>query len=51
MAVISRIASDAEFTPPVIYSADERDKLVFEVEARLPAGSNLRPGLPVDVDW
>ena len=48
-AVISFIAQEAEFTPPVIYSAGSRDKLVFLVEARPEAGSGLRPGLPVDV--
>ncbi len=48
-AAISFIAQEAEFTPPVIYSAGSRDKLVFLVEARLNAGSGLRPGLPVDV--
>ncbi|MEM7587265.1 MAG: HlyD family efflux transporter periplasmic adaptor subunit [Acidobacteriota bacterium] len=50
-AVVSFIAGDAEFTPPVIYSRDARAKLVFLVEATLPAGSGLRPGLPVDVEW
>lgn len=48
-AVISHIASEAEFTPPVIYSAGSREKLVFMVEARLTQGDILRPGLPVDV--
>ncbi len=48
-AVISHIASEAEFTPPVIYSAGSREKLVFLVEARLTHGDILRPGLPVDV--
>jgi len=48
-AVISHIASEAEFTPPVIYSAGSRDRLVFLVEARLDHGAALRPGLPVDV--
>ena len=48
-AVISHIASEAEFTPPVIYSAGSREKLVFLVEARLTQGDILRPGLPVDV--
>ncbi len=43
------IADEAEFTPPVIYSAGSREKLVFLVEARLPEGTGLRPGLPVDV--
>lgn len=47
-ATIAHIAREAEFTPPVIYSAESRDKLVFLVEAHL-AGPALRPGLPVDV--
>ncbi|MDX6750471.1 HlyD family efflux transporter periplasmic adaptor subunit [Geminicoccaceae bacterium 1502E] len=49
-AEIGFIASDAEFTPPVIYSVEARQKLVWLVEARLPAGSGLRPGQPVDVE-
>ncbi len=49
-AKISFIASEAEFTPPVIYSVGSREKLVFLVEARLPAGTSLRAGLPVEVD-
>ena len=43
------VASEAEFTPPVIYSRDSRKKLVFLVKARIPAKAGLRPGLPVDV--
>ncbi len=48
-ATISFIAQEAEFTPPVIYSAASRDKLVFLVEARLAAAAGFKPGLPVDV--
>ncbi len=48
-ATISFIATEAEFTPPVIYSKENREKLVFLIEARLPTETNLRPGLPVDV--
>ena len=48
-ATISYIASEAEFTPPVIYSAGSREKLVFLIEARLNGGAALHPGLPVDV--
>lgn len=48
-AVISFIAQEAEFTPPIIYSASSREKLVFMVEARLPATATLSPGLPVNV--
>lgn len=50
-AIISHIASDAEFTPPVIYSRERRDKLVFLVEADLDADDALSPGLPVEVNW
>jgi HlyD family secretion protein len=39
-----------EFTPPVIYSLENRQKLVFLVEARPDAGSErLQPGQIVDV--
>jgi len=50
-ARISRIASQAEYTPPVIYSNAQRSRLVFMVEARPePAdAARLRPGQPVDV--
>ncbi|MCB1502511.1 MAG: HlyD family efflux transporter periplasmic adaptor subunit [Bauldia sp.] len=44
------VSSAAEFTPPVIYSRDVRDKLVFRVEAK-PLGEavKLKVGQPVDV--
>ena len=50
-AAISFIADRAEFTPPVLYSRDNRAKLVFLVEARVPAdvAARLNPGQPVDV--
>ncbi|WP_296676481.1 HlyD family efflux transporter periplasmic adaptor subunit [Novosphingobium sp.] len=49
-ARISYISPRAEFTPPVIYSEHARAKLVFLVEALLPAqGPALPPGLPVEV--
>lgn len=50
-AVISHIAAQAEFAPPVIYSEEARARLVFRVEAR-PAGGEdweLNPGQPVQV--
>lgn len=47
---VSYIASDAEFTPPVIFSVESRQKLVYLVEARpLDAAVALNPGQPVDV--
>ena len=42
------ISQQAEFTPPVIFSLQERGKLVFRVDARLDDASTLLPlGLPV----
>ncbi len=46
-ARVSFIASQAEFTPPVIYSLDERRKLVFKVEARLDRPELFRVGQPI----
>jgi len=50
-AKVTFIAPQAEFTPPVIYSKDNRAKLVFLVEARPAEGdaARLHPGQPVDV--
>ena len=47
-AKVSFVSSQAEYTPPVLYSRESRAKLMFLVEARLE-GSNLRPGQPLDV--
>ena len=50
-ARIDYISDRAEFTPPVLYSRDNRAKLVYRVEAQ-PAGADaakLHPGQPVDV--
>jgi HlyD family secretion protein len=48
-AKVSFIARTSEFTPPVIYSLDERSKLVFLVEARPQHPERLRVGQPVSV--
>jgi len=48
-ATVSFIAREPQFTPPVIYSLDQREKLVFLVEARFAAPVPIRPGMPVDV--
>ena len=47
---ITFVSPQAEYTPPVIYSRENRSKLVFLVEAR-PDQPNpaLHPGLPVEV--
>jgi HlyD family secretion protein len=48
-AQISFIARTSEFTPPVIYSTEERSKLVFLIEARPQRPERLRVGQPVSV--
>ena len=49
-AHVSFISQQAEFTPPVIYSLEERQKLVFKVEARPDRPDLFRVGQPVTVD-
>ena len=48
-ATITFIAQQEEFTPPVIFSVGNREKLVFKLEARAPGGLAIHPGQPVDV--
>ncbi|TIL75064.1 MAG: HlyD family efflux transporter periplasmic adaptor subunit [Mesorhizobium sp.] len=50
-ARVSYVSPDPEFTPPVIYSLETRQKLVYLVEAR-PEGDagGLQPGQIVDVE-
>jgi HlyD family secretion protein len=50
IAKISFISRASEFTPPVIYSVEERSKLVFLIEARPEERpERLRVGQPVSV--
>ncbi len=51
-AFITYIAREAEFTPPVIYSLESRQTLVYLIEARAANDKPLRlqPGQIVDVD-
>lgn len=48
-ARITWVASSAEFTPPVIYSKDNRAKLVYMAEARPQGDVQLAAGQPVEV--
>jgi len=49
-ARISYVSPRPEFTPPIIFSRDSRDRLVFMVEAYPTGPTRLMPGLPVDVE-
>lgn len=50
-AKVTYVSSQAEYTPPVLYSKEQRYKLMYLIEARPApgAGTALRPGQPVDV--
>ncbi len=48
-AAVNFISVQAEFTPPVIYSQEERARLVFRVEATPEHPEGLRVGQPVSV--
>jgi HlyD family secretion protein len=49
-AEINFLGSEAEYTPPVIFSRENRGKLMFRAEARLTGeAANLPLGQPVDV--
>jgi HlyD family secretion protein len=43
------LSTTAEYTPPVIYSLDERNKLVYLVQARPSHPDSLRVGQPISV--
>ena len=48
-AKITRIGVEPQFTPPILYSRDERGRLVFRAEARLMQSDGLSPGQPVSI--
>lgn len=48
-ARITYLAREPQTTPPVIYSREERGRLVYLVEAELDAPGTLQPGQPVTV--
>lgn len=49
VARVSYVSPDPEFTPPVIYSLETRQKLVYLVEAKVENDGRLQPGQIVDV--
>lgn len=50
VAVVTRLASEPQYTPPILYSRDERGRLVFRVEARVEGAKGLQPGEPVTLE-
>jgi HlyD family secretion protein len=51
-AKVSFVSRQPEYTPPVIYSREQRAKLVFLIEAKPEPASAvlLHPGQPLDVE-
>lgn len=48
-ARITQMASNPQYTPPIIYSREERTRLVFRAEAQLGDATGLLPGQPVSL--
>jgi HlyD family secretion protein len=46
-AQVTFVAGEAEFTPPVLYAIESRQKLVYLVKAR-PSAAGLKPGQPIE---
>lgn len=46
-ARVTRMASEPQFTPPILYSRDERGRLVFRAEGKVLGASPLLPGQPI----
>lgn len=51
-AIISYISAQAEYTPPIIFSSEDRQKLVFRIEAHLsnPNLTQIHLGQPVSLE-
>ena len=48
-AVVNFISPEAEYVPPLVYSRENRDKLVFRIKAIIRNASAFKPGQPVVV--
>jgi HlyD family secretion protein len=48
-ALIHYISPTAEYLPPLVYSRDNADKLVFRIHAKVKNPSQFKPGQPVIV--
>lgn len=48
-ARVSYISPEAEYVPPLVYSRDNADKLVFRIKAQILQPDKFKPGQPVTV--
>ncbi len=51
MVTVSFIDAQPQFTPPIIYSRDERARLVYRAEGHPTQPLSLFPGQPVTLGW
>jgi HlyD family secretion protein len=49
-AKISYISPEAEYIPPLVYSRENQNKLVFRIKADISSPNKFKPGQPVMVD-
>lgn len=49
-AKISYISPEAEYIPPLVYSRENQNKLVFRIKADISSPNRFKPGQPVMVD-
>ncbi|WP_226550283.1 HlyD family secretion protein [Celeribacter naphthalenivorans] len=49
-AKITRLASDPQYTPPILYTKAERGRLVYRIEAEVIDPQGVLPGQPITVD-
>lgn len=48
-ALINYISPEAQYTPPLVYSRENTDKLVFRIKAKIEQPNEFKPGQPVTV--
>lgn len=48
-AVINYISPEAQYIPPLVYSRDNNEKLIFRIKAKLNTFNRYKPGQPVMV--
>lgn len=49
LAKITFISPEAEYVPPLVYSRDNSDKIVFKIKAKPVNNEFLNPGIPVTI--
>ena len=49
--IVEWVSSDAEFTPKIIQTREERVKLVYAVKVKVPNDGSLKLGMPGEVKF